>query len=69
MQFPKRFVYFFNPRRWTKSRTPVILSVIHHCQNPDQPVGHYLSDLALSRYFGNQNGIALIVPTVKEKFL
>jgi hypothetical protein len=31
-------LYFLNFGRWTKPRTPVILSVIHHLQNPFDPV-------------------------------
>jgi hypothetical protein len=28
------FPVILNSGRWTKSRNPVILNVIHHCQNP-----------------------------------
>jgi hypothetical protein len=39
LPFPMRTEIFMlcsvqNTRQWTKSRNPVILTVIYHCQNP-----------------------------------
>jgi hypothetical protein len=43
IHFPKRRVLFFNPGRWTKSRTPVNPNVIQHRQNYLNPIDTVLS--------------------------